>query len=226
MSNSRTSHTPTTRRRPAPAPRPRQPRLWLALGVVVGLAAVVAVVASLGSDPTPTAGVEETRNVELTGTALAPLGGGTDRALGQAAPVAQGASFDGTPVTIGGSGRAMVVAFVAHWCPHCQREVPLLSAYLSGHPLPDGVDLVTVATSTNPDRPNYPPSAWLDREDWPGPVLADSPEGAAAQAFGLTAFPYFVAVNGEGQVVGRLSGEISTDQFEQLAGLALGTGTS
>lgn len=226
MSTTRTKPpTPTSRRHRTPAPQ-RRPWLWIALGAMVALAAVVAVVASSSPDRTrSTVGVEETRDVEVTGSALAPLGAGTDPAIGQPIPVVIGATFDGTPVTIGGNGKATVVAFVAHWCPHCQREVPLLSAYLAGHPMPDGVDLVTVATSTSPDRPNYPPSAWLDREDWPGPVLADSADGTAAQAFGLTGFPYFVAVNAAGEVVGRTSGEISTEQFDQLVAVAVGTGS-
>lgn len=218
---------PTSAARRRPTPPPHRLWLWTTLGVVAALAAVVAVVASNGSDPTtPTTGLEETRDVEVVGTALQPLGTGTDLALGQAAPVLQGATFDGIPVTIGGSGRAMVVAFVAHWCPHCQREVPMLSTHLASHPIPDDVDLLTVSTSASPDRPNYPPSAWLGREGWPSTVLADSAEGTAAQAFGLTAFPYFVAVNAAGEVVSRASGEISVDQFDQLVSLALGTPSS
>jgi cytochrome c biogenesis protein CcmG/thiol:disulfide interchange protein DsbE len=215
----------TTNRRP-PAPARRPPWLWIALGIAVTLAAVVAVVASGGSDPTSSvAGVEETRDVEATGTALAPLGAGPDAAVGQPAPVVHGASFDGTPVTIGLGGRATVIVFLAHWCPHCQREVPLLRDHLADHPMASGVELVSVVTSTTPDRPNYPPSAWLDREGWPGSVLADSADGRAARAFGLTVFPYFVALDAHGEVVGRTSGEISTEQFDQLVSLALGTGS-
>jgi len=189
----------------------------------VVLAAVVAVFASRESESTTAAGVEETRSVEVTGTALAPLADGTDPALGQPVPVVRGASFDGTPVAIGGSGERMVVAFVAHWCPHCQLEVPLLSAHLADNPMPAGVDLVTVATSTTATRPNYPPSAWLEREAWPGQVLADDDDGTTAQAFGLTGLPHFVAVDAAGEVVGRMSGEITTEQFDQLTALALGT---
>lgn len=226
MSTTRTKPQPrTSRHQPAPTPS-RRPWLWVALGAIVALAAVLAVVASNGTDRAPSiAGVEETRDVEVGGAALAPLGAGTDPAMGQTIPAVTGATFDGTPVTIGGNGKATVVVFVAHWCPHCQNEVPLLSDHLAGQPMPDGVELVTVSTSTSPERPNYPPSAWLDREDWPGPVLADSADGTAAQAFGLTGLPYFVAVNSAGEVVGRTSGEISTDQFDQLVELALGDGS-
>ena len=49
-------------------------------------------------------------------------------AVGTAAPVLRGAGFDGTPVTIGGDGRATLVMFLAHRCPHCQRELPVLAS--------------------------------------------------------------------------------------------------
>ena len=42
-----------------------------------------------------------------------------------------------------------------------------------------------------------------------------------SDAFGLSAFPYFVAVDGSGKVVARTSGEISTGQFAELAQSAL-----
>jgi hypothetical protein len=88
--------------------------------------------------------------------------------------------------------------------------------YLSSHPLPKRVDMVAIATSTSSNDPNYPPSEWLAREHWPTPVMADSPDTTAATAYGLPAFPYFVALDASGKVVGRTSGEITTDQFAQL----------
>ncbi|MEJ7585656.1 MAG: TlpA disulfide reductase family protein [Acidimicrobiales bacterium] len=201
--------------------------LWIGLGVVVALAVVVAVIASRDSD-TDTAtvtGVEQIRKVAVSGPALAEIGGGADSAEGQPVPVVSGAGFDGTKITIPDEGRAAVIVFVAHWCPHCQREVPVLAEYLEANPMPDGVDLFTVATSTSPDENNYPPSGWLEREGWPGPVLADSGDGGAARAFGLSVFPYFVAVNDSGDMVARTTGEISTAQFAELVQRALGTGS-
>jgi hypothetical protein len=100
--------------------------------------------------------------------------------------------------------------------------VPLLSKYLKSHPLPNGVDLYTVSTSVSSSSPNYPPSAWLKREAWTAPVLADSDDKKAADAFGLPAFPYFVAVDGSGKVVARTTGEITTDEFAALAAKAQG----
>ena len=51
--------------------------------------------------------------------------------------------------------------------------------------------------------------------------MADSASGTAANAYGLPGFPYFVALDSSGKVVGRASGEITTDQFAKLANGAL-----
>jgi thiol-disulfide isomerase/thioredoxin len=171
---------------------------------------------------TAAAGVEQTRPVQVVGDSLPQLQTGTDPAVGTLIPELHGASFDGTPVDVTRTGQAKLILFVAHWCPHCQREVPLLASYLRSNPLPTGFELVTVATATSPDQPNYPPSTWLANVQWPSPVLADSSDSAAAQAFGLPGYPYFVAVDSTGHVVARTSGEITTDQFMQLAHQALG----
>ena len=196
---------------------------------VVALAGIVAVVASRGgedntsSDPppadasgSPESASAETRPVQVTGDALARFTSEPDPAVGRPIPQVAGASFDGTPVAIEANGRAKVIVVVAHWCPHCQREVPRLSEYLRDTPLPADVEMVTVATGTSPDRPNYPPSKWLADERWPGPVLADTEEGAAAAALGVSAYPFFVAADKDGNVVARTSGELTTEQFAEL----------
>jgi thiol-disulfide isomerase/thioredoxin len=111
-------------------------------------------------------------------------------------------------VTIAPDGKPKAVVFVAHWCPHCQAEVPRLVA-LAKQGVFDGLEVSAVATGTNSTYPNYPPSAWLKDKSWPFPVMADSKTGTAAQAFGLDAYPYFVLVNPDGTVAGRATGEVS-----------------
>jgi len=88
--------------------------------------------------------VAETRPVEVIGEPLPVYeSSDADPAVGLTAPVLEGASFDGTPITIGGptDGPTLVV-FLAHWCPHCNREVPELIAlndrggiYALGYPV-------------------------------------------------------------------------------------------
>ena len=202
------------------------PWLWIGTAALVLVLAVAAIVSSGGSDgeETTAEGVEQTRPVTVTGTALPEYepGGGGDPAVGTTIPDVTGQSFDGSPVEIRNDGRAKLIIFVAHWCPHCQEEIPLLADWLESNTLPAGVDLYTVSTSVGSNRPNYPPSAWLEEEGWTVKTLADSEDGKAADAFGLSAFPYFVAADASGKVVARTSGEISTGVFADLAKRAAG----
>jgi hypothetical protein len=61
----------------------------------------------------------------------------------------------------------------------------------------------------------------LAREDWPFPVLVDTGDADAAEAYGLAGYPLLVFVDAEGEVVARVSGEVSeadlATMFEALA---------
>ena len=209
------------------------PRRWLVPAIIIGvvaIAAIIAIVAAGGGDKqaVDTTGLQQTQPVEVSGTALPEFGGDTanDPAIGMTIPTITGKSFDGTPVTLGPTGSPQMLMFVAHWCPHCQREVPIVSEWLKQGGLPATVKLTTVATGTSADAPNYPPSAWLEKNDWPSPILADSTNADAANAYGLPSYPYFVWVDGDGKVVARATGELTTDQIDsvvqQLAAQASG----
>ncbi|NCZ56650.1 MAG: hypothetical protein EBY86_08450 [Acidimicrobiia bacterium] len=60
-------------------------------------------------------------------------------------------------------GTPMLLVFLAHWCPHCQAEVPVLVKWNQSMLVPDNLDVIAVATGTDETAPNYPPSvcqAW------------------------------------------------------------------
>jgi thiol-disulfide isomerase/thioredoxin len=83
----------------------------------------------------------------VTGSPLPTHTEGTqDPAVGMTAPVLRGASFDATPVFFGGDGKATLVVFVAHWCLHCQRELPVLASWLEDGKLSPSVSLSVVST--------------------------------------------------------------------------------
>ena len=198
----------------------------LAVGViVVALFGVALLVGGDDDDPDAAAGLE-TAPVEVEGTPLpdypAEASGladqGSDPAVGETAPTLTGVSFDGTPVAVTADGTPKLVLFLAHWCPHCQREVPKVQDLVDDGKVPDGVQIVAVSTAVRPDQGNHPPSAWLADEGWSSPVLVDDQSSTAAQSYGLTGFPYGVYLDGEGRVVARTSGEIKTDVIEDLLG--------
>lgn len=189
--------------------------LWVLVGVLV-LGIVAVVVASLVTKADPVEG--QVQDVSVSGTHLAPLpDDGDDPAVGEEAPVLEGNTFTGDPLTIGGaSDSPSIVVFVAHWCPHCQAEVPRLVEWRADGTIPDDIRLVAVATATDETQPNYPPQDWLEGEDWPDDVMADSEGDNAAEAYGLTSYPYFVALNADGTVAARGAGELDQQGIENL----------
>lgn len=181
--------------------------------VIVG-ALVIAVASNRGS--TEKADVAtQTAAVTITGQPLPtyPGQGSTDPGVGTTIPDLSGTTLAGDAIEITDDGKAKVLLFAAHWCPHCQKEIPLLAPDLRENPLPANVDMYTVSTSVNADAPNYPPSDWFENEQWPTPVIADDESNTAAQAYGLDGFPYFVFVNSDNTVAARTSGEIPVEQF-------------
>jgi cytochrome c biogenesis protein CcmG, thiol:disulfide interchange protein DsbE len=243
----RSTRPPGSRRSPARSERPAGPgrsagggpsrrSLLVVAGVVavVLVALVVALVAGSGdgddivtdggstggqevAGPFTAADVPEDTPATVTGDALPPLpDDGDDPAVGRPVPTLSGTGLDGEPLTIPTGGRPTMVVFLAHWCPHCRAEVGVVQDWIDEGGLPSGVDLVAVSTAADDRRPNFPPAAWLDGEGWTAPVLVDG-DDAAARAVGLTAFPFFVAVDGQGDVVRRTSGELSTDALTGIA---------
>ena len=117
---------------------------FIAIGVAAAIAAIIAVVLVVGgggsssstttigdtsetSQPTNNSGVGagEFQTVEATGEILSALEDpNNDPARGAVAPVLKGFAFDGTPLTIAPTGKPMMVVFLAHWCSHCNAEVP------------------------------------------------------------------------------------------------------
>jgi thiol-disulfide isomerase/thioredoxin len=190
--------------------------------VLVAALAVVAVVATRsgggGNADGADAGLAQSRPVQVTGAPL-PLhtDAADDPAVGQAVPELRGASFDGSPVAITNDGKAKLVVFVAHWCPHCQRELPVLVRWLQAGRLPGSVSLYMVSTAVDQARPNWPSSTWLAESGLTAPVLADDTQASAASAYGLSAFPFFTAVDADGKVVARDDGELSPAQLDELA---------
>jgi cytochrome c biogenesis protein CcmG/thiol:disulfide interchange protein DsbE len=187
--------------------------MTLALVIVAGLAAFVVTLVSQ-SEASETA--FDTSAAVVEGSSLVPLPEtGDDPAVGHASPVIEGMDDDGNPVSYPATGRPTVLLFLAHWCPHCRAELPVVQDWVDEGNLPKGVDLVGVATTMDPDRPNYPPSEWLEEEGWTGPTVADA-GGGAVEAFGLSAFPFWVALDADGRVVERRTGELTHHEIDDL----------
>ncbi len=177
----------------------------------------------------PAASGEQTAPVELTGDAIPPMPEGvtvsdatTDPAAGTEAPTLVGTSFDGEEVTIGPDGTAKAIYFVAHWCPHCQEEIPVVQQLLDDGLKPDGLEVYAVSTAVESGQGNFPPEAWLQEEGFQPTTIRDDETSAAFAGFGGTGFPYVVYLDAENRIVARSSGNLDGPTTEQLWQTAAG----
>jgi thiol-disulfide isomerase/thioredoxin len=140
-----------------------------------------------------------------------------DPVAGQPVPVVSGVDYDGNEITIdpAADGPTMI-ALLAHWCPHCNNEIPVLNEWRDSGEIPEGLDIVGVSTGVDPSRPNYPPDKWLASMDWQWPVLADD-DGSAMAAYGGTSFPTLIFVDSDGNVFRQLTGEVPIEELDPLA---------
>ncbi len=207
--------SPSTRQR-SRMPKQRNNSTWVFVGLVLAIVAafIVAIVLSQSKSTAAEIGPK----VKVSGQPLSAYVGPDkpDTAIGQQVPEVSGHSLSGKSLTIGKPGQPTVYAFLAHWCPHCQAEVPVLVQLHKSKNWPSNVALQGIATATNTLRDNYPPSNWLSNENWPGQVLADDKSGGAGQTFGLTGYPYLVFVDKDGKLAGRTSGEVPQAELQTL----------
>jgi thiol-disulfide isomerase/thioredoxin len=168
----------------------------------------------------------EFQPVTATGEALVPLeesvpAPGSDPAEGVAAPVLSGFDFAGAPVSVAPSGKPVLLVFLAHWCPHCNAEIPRLIEWKESGQMPDSLEVVGIATGSRDDQANWPPSQWLVDKEWPWAVMADSEAQDAAYAMGVSGYPGLVLLDGDGTVLARRSGEASVSELNDWVSAAM-----
>jgi cytochrome c biogenesis protein CcmG/thiol:disulfide interchange protein DsbE len=197
--------------------RRRSAKLFAAGTAILVALLVLAIMVTRGGTDRGSSGVE-TRSVTVAGGSLPGFADTDDPGVGLPIPEVKGGSFDGATIEIENNGIPKMLIFLAHWCPHCQAEVPVVQAWIEQEGFPQGVDLISIATATDPAQPNYPPSEWLESEGWMVPVLVDDPGSTVGEAFGVTSYPFFVFVDGEGDVHHRAAGELPIEAIETVLG--------
>jgi thiol-disulfide isomerase/thioredoxin len=209
---------------------------FIAIGVAGAIAAIIAVVLVVGggssssSTTTSTTGDSSEATQPVNGDAVAAAeyqlvqaqgemllaleDPDNDPARGKIAPVLNGFSFDGAPLTVAPTGKPMLVVFLAHWCSHCNAEVPRLIEWKNSGTMPADMEVFGVSTGARDDAPNWPPSQWVVDKGWPWPVMADSEDQNAALAFGVSGYPGMILLDGNGKVLARRSGEASIEELK------------
>jgi cytochrome c biogenesis protein CcmG/thiol:disulfide interchange protein DsbE len=210
----------TVTRKPATQAKSRSTLLWV-IGGVVGLALIVWLAISIAgeTDIDPSVAFGE---VTVEGEPLPFLGdpGAGDPAIGFTAPTVTGVDFDGTNHTVEPDGRPKILIFLAHWCPHCQAEVPEVQDWLNQGGLPAEVDMYSFTVLTDHLRPDWPPEQWLEDEGWTPPVIMDDQGGSVVQAYGMRGTPFYVVLDGENRNLGRFAGQVGVPGLEAMVAIA------
>lgn len=196
--------------------------IWWIAGGVVGFGLIVWLAVAIAGE---TAVDEDVAFGEVTveGDNLPFLqSGSADPAVGVTVPTVTGETLEGEQLTIGPGENAKIIVMLAHWCPHCQREVPIIQNWVDSGGLPEGVDIygTTVLTNRVRDGDTWPPSEWLESEGWTIPTIKDDQAGSIVNAYGMTGTPTYVVMGPDNENLGRLSGEIGIDGLNALANIA------
>ena len=184
-----------------------------AVVLVLGLAIAIGV--TLSSEPVA-AGLPE-GEINVSGEPLPQYAGENDDnvALGLTAPTFSAPDQNSEIFQLEKNGNSKALLFLAHWCPHCQREVPVVQRFIDSNGVPPGIDVIAVATSIDRGRENYPPQAWLEREGWSETQIYDL-DREIGEAYGLNAFPYWVFLDKDLNVLARRTGNLPEDMVGAL----------
>ena len=186
--------------------------------LVIGLAVAIGV--TLSSEPLD-AGLPE-GEVTISGDALPEFAGQNDMdvASGLPAPLFSAPNENSEIVSLDKNGNAKALLFLAHWCGYCQTEVPVIQNLINTVGVPSGVEIIAIATSIDRGRENYPPQKWLSDEGWSETQIYDL-DREIGTAYGINAFPYWVFLDKDLNVVVRQTGNIPEEivlaQLVQLA---------
>jgi|TARA_A200000159_G_scaffold142240_1_gene145589 thiol-disulfide isomerase/thioredoxin len=186
--------------------------------LVIGLAVAIGV--TLSSEPLD-AGLPE-GEVTISGDALPEFAGQNDMdvASGLPAPLFSAPNENSEIVSLDKNGNAKALLFLAHWCGYCQTEVPVVQNLINTVGVPSGVEIIAIATSIDRGRENYPPQKWLSDEGWSETQIYDL-NREIGTAYGINAFPYWVFLDKDLNVVVRQTGNIPEEivlaQLVQLA---------
>jgi peroxiredoxin len=204
---SKEAHSSKAERREAERRKSQRNRIIVGLAVVAVVVVVGAIALSGGNDGGGGTGPATAGDVTI------------DRASGPQLQIGDTIPAFTAPMLGGGTmtwddylGTPTVLAIWAPWCPHCQAELPRLSAGVDGHP---GVQMVSVATAID-QQPGPTPEEYLASKGLTFPVGVDDANGTILQGMGVQSFPTTYYVDPSGKVMNVTVGEVPPDQLQQI----------
>jgi cytochrome c biogenesis protein CcmG/thiol:disulfide interchange protein DsbE len=200
---------------PAAAGRPPAGRRSLLLVALLGVLAIIGVVAvaALRSDPTA-------EGADPTAAGGAPRLGAPDRAIGRPLPATSLPALEDLgpaggldlPAT---GGAPMIINFWASWCAPCINEMPMLQR------VADDADLDVSVVGVDYIDQTDEAVELATRLGITYPLVRDD-DGRFGQAVGLMGTPTTLLVDGDGVVRRRLTGELTEQQLRDAIAADLG----
>jgi len=127
--------------------------------------------------------------------------------VGEKAPGFTAETVGGGSVSVGdGAAGATMLVFFATWCPHCQREAPVMSELESQY---DDLQLVMVGIDAqdNPDKVRQ----FAEEYDIESPAVYEPLLGSE---YGVSGYPTVYVLDENNKVVGAHSGEAPREVYE------------
>jgi thiol-disulfide isomerase/thioredoxin len=127
--------------------------------------------------------------------------------VGEKAPSFTAGRVGGGSVSVGDGGEpATMLVFFATWCPHCQREAPVLSELESQY---DGLRMIMVGIDGE-DNP-HKVREFVERYDIESPAVYEPSLGTEYRVSG---YPTVYVLNEDNEVIGAHSGEAPREVYE------------
>jgi peroxiredoxin len=138
--------------------------------------------------------------------------------VGPQAPDFSVQTVDGGNVSLGDSGdyQATMLVFFASWCPHCNREAPIISD-LKGNHDDLRVTMVGIDGQDNSEKVRE----FVNKYGINGPAAYDPSLGSTYQA---SRYPTIYVIDGSGKITAANTGEIPKSVLEGWIEKALGSG--
>ena len=127
--------------------------------------------------------------------------------VGEKAPGFTAETVGGGSVSVGdGEAGATMLVFFATWCPHCQREAPVMSELESQY---DDLQLVMagIDAEDNPDKVRQ----FAEEYDIESPAVYEPLLGSE---YGVSGYPTVYVLDENNKVVGAHSGEAPREVYE------------
>jgi len=134
---------------------------------------------------------------------------GTGIKVGQTLPLLSLEGLDGSPVTIGPSGKIIVLNFWATWCKAYIEEMPGLEKFYQQNQ--KKVELYAV----NLQESRGEIIDFMTKNQYTMTVLLDK-DGTVGKNFQVTAIPTTIIINKHGMVKYRKSGAITRNELEGI----------